>query len=164
MAQDSFRECPYCREGIPEEATRCRFCGSSVTGSTKPTHGGKCPQCLSEIDAEATVCRYCRAYVGPVTPMQYVPGGGPDSFGGALEVGEFEVPSDGTPISRAIGCGPCKLNDSWTSLITGAGTKTCFRVVCKQVGQRTLCGIESYTEQCINEAIAISNALRWSRW
>jgi hypothetical protein len=52
------RACPFCKEQIHPEATKCRFCGSRISPE-RPAHGGICPFCKEQINPEATRCRYC---------------------------------------------------------------------------------------------------------
>lgn len=47
------RICPHCREVIPAEATKCRYCHSLVRDLKI------CPQCAETVRESAKVCRFC---------------------------------------------------------------------------------------------------------
>jgi Double zinc ribbon len=66
MAETTMRECPYCREDINAEATKCRHCGSPVAPE-HPPHKGVCPQCKESIRPDAVVCKHCRSWIGGPT-------------------------------------------------------------------------------------------------
>ena len=38
-----MKACPYCAEQIQDAATKCRFCGSMLDGSTPAAHTGMAP-------------------------------------------------------------------------------------------------------------------------
>jgi len=50
--------CPYCKEEINAEASRCKHCGSTLP-VTAPKHGGTCPYCKESIHIEAIKCKHC---------------------------------------------------------------------------------------------------------
>jgi hypothetical protein len=54
------KDCPYCKESINAEATKCKFCGSSVSPE-RPAHKGVCPFCREKIDGDAIRCKHCRS-------------------------------------------------------------------------------------------------------
>lgn len=74
MADESnnMRECPFCKEEIQADATRCSHCGSYITPED-PSHGGECPYCKEEVDPEATKCKHCGSYIGPEKTVQTHP-------------------------------------------------------------------------------------------
>lgn len=61
------RTCPFCREGIAEEARTCSFCSSALTK--------KCPFCAEEVQAVAIRCRHCSSDLRTETgePPQVLP-------------------------------------------------------------------------------------------
>lgn len=58
--QESTRECPFCRETVKAQATRCRHCRATIPPA-RPEHGGICPYCKEDIKPEAIRCRYCQS-------------------------------------------------------------------------------------------------------
>jgi len=62
--QRKTRECPFCKEAIKAEATKCKHCGSRVS-QERPTHEGTCPYCKEDINPDAIKCKHCGSYVGP---------------------------------------------------------------------------------------------------
>lgn len=60
--------CPFCKEKVLKEATKCRYCGSQLAASG-PSHGGTCPMCREKIHPEALKCRYCATML-VVTPAE----------------------------------------------------------------------------------------------
>jgi hypothetical protein len=60
MADNDTRQCPFCKEQINREATKCKYCGSRVE-PTRPEHGGKCPFCKESINPEALICKHCKS-------------------------------------------------------------------------------------------------------
>ena len=56
--ESKTRNCPYCKEEIKADATKCKHCGSSVTPETS-AHGGTCPYCKEQIHPEAVKCKHC---------------------------------------------------------------------------------------------------------
>ena len=52
--------CPFCREDIKAEATKCKHCGSAVKKEA-PDHGGTCPYCMEDIKPEAIKCKHCQS-------------------------------------------------------------------------------------------------------
>lgn len=61
---EKTRTCPYCKEEIKPDATRCKYCRSQLQ-AVEPSHGGTCPYCKEAIHPEAIKCRHCGAVVGP---------------------------------------------------------------------------------------------------
>lgn len=61
----STRECPFCKEDIRSEATKCKHCGSHVEAEM-PSHGGTCPFCKESVKAEAIKCKHCGSWIGEV--------------------------------------------------------------------------------------------------
>ena len=74
--KSTTRECPYCKEAIRADATKCKHCGSSVMAET-PAHEGICPYCKEQINPEAVKCKHCKSILGPTVPL----GQGTHSFG-----------------------------------------------------------------------------------
>lgn len=62
MVDQESRQCPFCREEINSEATKCKHCGSRIEPA-RPDHGGECPYCKEQIDPEAVICKHCRSNV-----------------------------------------------------------------------------------------------------
>ncbi|GHE25435.1 double zinc ribbon domain-containing protein [Streptomyces hydrogenans] len=60
MAAEEQGVCPYCKERIDPEATRCPSCGSR-TAPTAPGHDGTCPYCKEAVHPQAVVCKHCRS-------------------------------------------------------------------------------------------------------
>ncbi len=54
------RDCPYCKEEIRDDATKCKHCGSSVAPE-RPSHEGTCPYCKEQIHSEAIKCKHCKS-------------------------------------------------------------------------------------------------------
>lgn len=59
------RNCPFCKEEIKADATRCKYCRSAIVPE-RPAHGGECPFCKEAIDSEALKCRFCGSWVGGI--------------------------------------------------------------------------------------------------
>jgi ribosomal protein L40E len=148
-------KCPSCREEIPDDATRCRHCGSVVL-SDRPTHGGTCPFCKSEINPEASVCRYCRSYVG--RPHAELPVA-PSAVGGFqradnVEVAPAIVPDGLLPhgVPLAIGCTGCKPQSAW-DIRAGMGVRTCVYLMCTKIGDHTYCRVVLQDETCVQPGL-----------
>jgi hypothetical protein len=45
---EKTRTCPYCKEEIKPDATRCKYCRSQLQ-AVEPSHGGTCPYCKEAI-------------------------------------------------------------------------------------------------------------------
>jgi hypothetical protein len=58
--EEGTRECPFCRETVKADATRCRYCRATIPPAG-PDHGGTCPFCKEDIKPEAIRCRYCQS-------------------------------------------------------------------------------------------------------
>jgi hypothetical protein len=58
MAENETRECPFCKEEVHAEATKCKHCRSTLTPA-RPSHHGICPFCKEEIKLEALKCKHC---------------------------------------------------------------------------------------------------------
>jgi Double zinc ribbon len=58
VAKGETRNCPYCKEEIKPEATKCKHCGSWVSPE-RPLHKGTCPYCREQIHPEAIKCKHC---------------------------------------------------------------------------------------------------------
>ncbi|MFJ7961337.1 zinc ribbon domain-containing protein [Streptomyces sp. NPDC096319] len=101
MAAEEPGSCPYCKEQIDPEATRCPSCGSRIT-PTGPGHGGTCPYCKEAIHPEAVVCKHCRSGLRP--------GGGAhgDGPGGCTCSGRHGGPL-ATALPRSAGDAPFDL-------------------------------------------------------
>ena len=59
-----IRECPFCREEVKAQATRCKHCHAAIPAEA-PGHGGVCPLCKEDIKPDAVRCRHCRADLRP---------------------------------------------------------------------------------------------------
>jgi hypothetical protein len=140
VAKDSVRACPYCREEIPGDATRCRHCGSAVVPET-PGHEGKCPFCLSQIDPKATICRYCRSYVGPKTTdasMDAIPFLAPPGRGSwPVDVDQLGSLPEARRSVVNVGCTECV-----------GGRRTCVVLGCSTYGGITECRLFTRSESC----------------
>lgn len=55
------RQCPYCKEEVKADATRCKHCQAAISPQEKPSHQGICPFCKEEIHPEAIRCKHCKA-------------------------------------------------------------------------------------------------------
>jgi hypothetical protein len=149
-AKDSVRACPYCREEISAQATRCRFCGSAIVPDM-PGHEGTCPHCLSEIDPKASVCRYCRSVVGPVgsgafpASAPFVAPLGRPPVGQVFEVdrgGAMARDNAGGLSIDKVACGPCS-----------GGQMTCMVLLCWDMDGRRMCVFTDGTYPCASGAL-----------
>jgi hypothetical protein len=61
----TLRQCPFCKEDIKADATRCKNCRSTLMPE-KPAHGGTCPFCKEDVNPEAIKCKHCASAIGPV--------------------------------------------------------------------------------------------------
>jgi hypothetical protein len=59
-----IRECPFCREEVKAQATRCKHCHAAIPAEA-PGHGGVCPLCKEDIKPDAVRCRHCQADLRP---------------------------------------------------------------------------------------------------
>jgi hypothetical protein len=118
---DPTRNCPFCREEIKAEATKCRYCGSSLA-QDKPSHKGTCPFCKEQINPEAIKCKHCGSNLTAsttsgcgcaevasnrqVAPMLLgTPNDDPASFGSATGQGIFKaVAPDGEGAAAGYKC------------------------------------------------------------
>jgi RNA polymerase subunit RPABC4/transcription elongation factor Spt4 len=55
--------CPYCRELIPDEAVKCKYCQSLLKNFKR------CPQCAEVVPEAARICRYCHYEFAPSAEM-----------------------------------------------------------------------------------------------
>lgn len=159
--KSATRPCPRCREDIPDDATRCRYCSSFVSVA-KPNHEGTCPFCRSDIKPDAVLCRFCHSYVGT---------GGPSAAAQAAAAAmvptmrargpafvdvtpPFEISPEGLPDGKpiALGCTACRLDTgSLGGLFDAAharGQRTCVYLICEKVGESSRCRVETRTEEC----------------
>jgi hypothetical protein len=60
VSDKKARDCPYCKEQIKTEATKCKYCGSAVS-IEKPPHEGICPHCKEQIHNDAIKCKHCHS-------------------------------------------------------------------------------------------------------
>ncbi|SOD42737.1 Double zinc ribbon [Nitrosovibrio sp. Nv4] len=60
MVDDETRQCPFCKEQINSEATKCKYCASRVEPA-RPQHRGQCPFCKEAINPEALICKHCKS-------------------------------------------------------------------------------------------------------
>jgi len=51
--------CPYCREYIDPDASRCPKCQRDLDEGVEDNDTKKCPSCAELIKLEATKCRFC---------------------------------------------------------------------------------------------------------
>jgi hypothetical protein len=56
--ESKTRYCPYCKGEIEADATKCKYCGSSVTPKTA-SYKGTCPYCKEQVHPEAIKCKHC---------------------------------------------------------------------------------------------------------
>src|SRR4051794_6011985 len=54
------RECPFCKEAIKPDATKCKHCGSMLADAI-PQHHGTCPYCKEDIQPSAIKCKHCKS-------------------------------------------------------------------------------------------------------
>jgi hypothetical protein len=68
--------CPFCKEQIRPDASKCKHCGSHLEPQG-PSHGGTCPFCKEQINPGATKCKYCRSVLlDPTTGSAGIRGNG----------------------------------------------------------------------------------------
>src|SRR5689334_13323404 len=60
--QARYRACPFCKENVHVDATKCPYCQAWI--DSPPDHGGECPLCKEEIHEEAVRCRHCKSDLG----------------------------------------------------------------------------------------------------
>jgi hypothetical protein len=60
MNENSSHQCPFCKEDVKAEATKCKHCGSRIAAA-RPEHGGICPFCKEAINPEAVLCKHCKS-------------------------------------------------------------------------------------------------------
>ena len=54
------RQCPFCKEEVKADATRCMHCQAAIPLQEKPTHQGICPFCKEDIQPDAIRCKHCK--------------------------------------------------------------------------------------------------------
>lgn len=52
--------CPYCKEEIKADATKCKHCHAKLS-EKRPDHEGICPFCKEGINPEAIKCKHCKS-------------------------------------------------------------------------------------------------------
>jgi hypothetical protein len=172
MATESgSRSCPYCKEEIKEDATRCKHCRSSVAPE-KPAHQGTCPYCKEAIHAEAIKCKHCGASVGPADDgkccegcaespaTRQIPAGFTQEFSAASSAGEVGIGPGGSlsPVHHQSFCTGCQEEHSWHPVSGqhyGAKVRHCsakipFAGPDGRIYYKTI----TWTERCDNEVKA----------
>lgn len=59
---EATQTCPYCKETILADATKCKHCQSMILPKD-PGHKGICPYCKESIKADALRCKHCKSDV-----------------------------------------------------------------------------------------------------
>jgi Double zinc ribbon len=146
-SEEVTRACPYCKEEIHPEATRCKHCGSWLKSESGPTHGGTCPYCKESIQPDAILCKHCRSPL--VSRSEQDSGGcgcgcekGGDTSGALRAfrgMSEWPSPQLGGAWAGSGGavtytaskvCGDCSENLRLNWLGNASGTRTCRIRVC----------------------------------
>lgn len=94
---DVPEKCPYCKEALPQGATKCWQCGAEVHATAETSHGGVCPYCRKQIDPAALRCRWCRSDLGPEE------GCGPDGTAESAGEGAAAAPPPGADLVAMTG-------------------------------------------------------------
>ena len=73
MKESAFKLCPFCKEQIRKEASKCYFCGEWLEPTepeSSPTDSAfkLCPFCKEQIRKEAIKCRFCGKWLEPTEP------------------------------------------------------------------------------------------------
>jgi len=130
MAKDNIRKCPYCKEEIKAEATRCKHCRSNVPAE-KPAHEGKCPYCKEAIHPEATKCKHCGSMLLTSAPCY-----GQDAItlpDSATSESVLSQPGQagfpGTSIANNPYCGDCEYGATIDPFLRQShGRRLCFKM------------------------------------
>jgi Double zinc ribbon len=134
-ARSKIRDCPYCKEEIKAEATRCKHCRSELPPEKAP-HGGICPYCKEKIQPEAIKCKHCGSSVGPDSGCEgcagaKVAGPIPAEFMRTAAVSAGQTggigvgPNNPNATALGVGCGACQVSRFDPFSGVGHGSRFC---------------------------------------
>jgi hypothetical protein len=173
MSESNLRDCPFCKEPIRLDATKCKHCGSGVMPA-KPPHGGVCPYCKEAINPEAIKCKHCASFLVEPPSESHgkcgcvetsaVGSSGFAALASALPTGfdPSAVEGNGSlgPMPLETLCSNCR-SVGGLGRIGGVGQRSCCRrafvydPVTKTYTQRWVCWFESCTPDAIEPPISL---------
>lgn len=161
VSEQEERTCPYCREPIHPEATRCKHCQSWLEPKPSP-HAGTCPYCKESIQPEAVVCKHCGSSLSEESRAMS-PRGGCRGCGGEshrrsartesrsrMPPGSIGEPPRGVSFSNAL---PLSSGKTCTRCYAGgigimSGVRYCTTTICWGEGEEKVCWEYESQETC----------------